>query len=168
MILLPLINLIIFIFILICFIINYLCKSNLENDLSIDDEQENITFNLLKKRLVLNVIQKFYKKIQIYFQIKDYSYKKLYRNFFSAGIQSAYPFQTSPINLSDNKENYSQTKFSYEGQNDLENNPTNNLFFKTTLTQINHQHSVGTVRKIRDHMGRRTGTQPEIFWRRSS
>ncbi|CAF4838108.1 unnamed protein product [Rotaria sp. Silwood1] len=123
MILLPLINLIICSFIFVCLMINYFFKSNLET-ISIDNEQENLQKN------------------PNLFQDKNYSYKNLYKIFFSTHLHSSYPYKIQQNYFFNKKNTCLQTDLSYEHENDLENNSKNNLFFKTTLIKLNRQHSL--------------------------
>ncbi|CAF3854049.1 unnamed protein product [Rotaria sordida] len=140
MILLPLINLIIFSFIFICLMINYLYKSNIE-DISIDNEQENLRL-LIEKNTCIKCYSKILQKNPNLFQDKNYSYKNLYKIFFSTNLHSSCSYKIQQNYFFNRKNIYSQRDFSYEHENDLENNSKNNLFFKTTLIKLNHQHSL--------------------------
>jgi hypothetical protein len=132
MILLPLINLIIFSFIIVCCIINIFFKPDLE-ELSIDNEQENLRL-IIEKNTCIKCYTKILEKNPNLFQDKNYPYRNLYRNFFSTHLRSSYPFQIKRNYNSSNK----KTDYSYEKENNFENN----LFYQRTLNKLNHQHSL--------------------------
>ncbi|CAF3458228.1 unnamed protein product [Rotaria sp. Silwood1] len=140
MILLPLINLIICSFIFVCLMINYFFKSNLET-ISIDNEQENLRL-LIEKNTCIKCYSKILEKNPNLFQDKNYSYKNLYKIFFSTHLHSSYPYKIQQNYFFNKKNTCLQTDLSYEHENDLENNSKNNLFFKTTLIKLNRQHSL--------------------------
>ena len=139
MLLLPLINLIIFLFIIICFIIHYYYKSDHEH-ISVDNEQENLRL-IIEKNTCIKCYSKILQENQGLFQDKNYPYRNLYENFFSKQLRSSYPFQIKRNYFTKNNKNYSQTDF-YEEQNNLEPHSVNNLFYQTTVIKLHQQHSL--------------------------
>lgn len=135
MILLPLINLLILLFILICLLINFFFESNFDN-LSIDDDDEQETLRLIIERnTCIKCYSKILQKNPNLFQDKNYSYRSLYKDFFSINLRSSYPFQI--------KRNYFSLKKKISSQINLSNQQDDNqLLNRRTLTKLNHQHSL--------------------------
>jgi hypothetical protein len=139
MLLLPLINLLIFSFILVCLILNYLNKSNREH-ISLDNEQENLRL-ITEKSTCIKCYSKILQLNPNLFQDKNYSYRNLYENFFSTNLRSTYPFHIKRTYFLNKKKHDSQTDF-YDEQADSENRSLNNLFYRSTLIKLNQQHSL--------------------------
>ncbi|UJR23730.1 hypothetical protein I4U23_026710 [Adineta vaga] len=136
MILLPLINFIILLFLIICFILSFSFKTDVEY-FSVDDDPENLRL-IIEKNTCIKCYSKILRNNPNLFQDNNYSYRNLYKHFFPTNLRSSYPFQTKRIyHLSPTKENYS-----HEELNESEINPTDAAVFKTTLIQLNHQHSL--------------------------
>jgi len=132
MLLLPLINFLIFSFILICLLINFSCKSNSDH-ISSDDEQENLRL-IIEKNTCIKCYSKILQENPNLFQDKNYSYRNLYRNFFSTNFRTSYPFQI--------KREYFSSKNKISSQINLSNQQENHLLSQRTLMKLNHQHSV--------------------------
>ncbi|CAF1555413.1 unnamed protein product [Rotaria magnacalcarata] len=140
MILLPLIDLIIFLLIFMCLMINYFYKFNSE-DLLLDNEQESLRL-LIEKNTCIKCYSNILEKNPNLFQDKNYSYRNLYKIFFSARLRSSYSFQIPKQYNSNRKRESSESDCSNEHERNLENNSTNNSFFTTVLIKLSHQHSL--------------------------
>ena len=116
MILLCLVNVLIFSFVLVCFIIRTRFHFHFEH-LTTDNEQENLR-SIIEKNTCIKCYSEILQKNPNLFQDKNYSY----RNFFSKHLR-----------LSFERKYFSD---------DLENPCENDLFLQTTLMNLNHQHSL--------------------------
>ena len=131
MILLPLINLLVFIFILICFLLNLCFKSNHEQ-VSAMDEQENLRL-MIEKKTCIKCYSKILQTNPNLFHDQNYSYRNLYKNFFSTNLRSSYSFQLN--------RDYFFSKKKTRSQIDLSNEQDNPLFDRQTSMKLNNQHS---------------------------
>ncbi|CAF3059362.1 unnamed protein product [Rotaria socialis] len=139
MILLPLIDLIIFLLIFMCLMINYFYKFNSEDSL-LENEQETLRL-LIEKNTCIKCYSNILEKNPNLFQDKNYSYRNLYKIFFSAPLRSSYLFEMPKRYHSNRKRESSESDCSNEHEQNLENNSTNNSFFTTVLIKLSHQHS---------------------------
>ncbi|CAF1579695.1 unnamed protein product, partial [Adineta ricciae] len=141
MILLPLINLTIFVFLIICFILSFSFKTDLAY-LSAHDDPENLRL-IVEKKTCIKCYSKILRNNPNLFQDNNYSYRNLYKHFFSPNLRSSYPFQTKRIyHLSTKKEISSQTDLPHDEATSPEIDPIDILVFKKTLSQLDHQHSL--------------------------
>lgn len=140
MILLPLINSIIFVLIFICLLINYFYQFN-PDDASLENEQESLRL-VIEKNTCIKCYSKILEKNPNLFQDKNYSYRNLYKIFFSARLHTTYPFQIQEKHNFNPRHDSSQLDFPSELEGDSENDATNKVFFRTLLVKLHRQNSL--------------------------